>query len=64
MNRLIPSKEIESVKQRNKLPANKSAGPDGFTGEFYQTFILLKYFSKKWKRREKFQIQLMRPALP
>ena len=34
MNRLIPSTEIKSVIKN--LPTNKSSGPHGFTGEFYQ----------------------------
>ena len=48
MNRPITSTET----MIKSLPTNKSPGPDGFTGEFYQTFgkeltpILLKQFQK------------------
>ena len=50
MNRPITSTEIETVTK--KPQTNGSPGPDGFTGEFYQTFrkeltpILRKLFQK------------------
>ena len=50
MNRWTTSTEIKSVIKN--LPTNKSPGPDGFTGEYYQKFIeqltpiLLKFFQK------------------
>ena len=50
MNRAIISNEVETVIKN--FPTNESPGPDGFTGEFYQTCreeitpIFLKVFQK------------------
>ena len=66
MNNPITNTEIETVFKN--LPRNKCPGPDGFPGEFYQTFreelmpILLKLFQKIWK--EHLQTHSMRLPSP
>ena len=67
MNRPITSNEIKTVIKN--LPTNKSAGPDWFTGEFYQTFReeltpILRKLIQKLQRKEHSQTHSMRPLSP
>ena len=67
INNPITSTEIETVIKN--LSKNKSPGPDGFTGEFYQMFReelmpILRNSFKKLQRKGHFQTHSMRPPYP
>ena len=68
LNRLITRNGIEFIIKKT-LPTNKSQGPDGFTGEFYQTYeeelipVLLKLF-RKVEEKGILPRQSMKPPSP
>lgn len=45
LNRLVTSKKIQYIKNKNKPCTNKIPGSDGFMGEFYHIFEELKLTS-------------------
>ena len=66
MNNPMTSTEIEAMIKN--LPKNNTPGPEGFTGDFYQTFrelmpILLKHF-QKIAEEETLQTHCTRPRSP
>ena len=65
LNKPIIASEIEAIIK--KIPAHKSPGPDGFTGDLYKTFkeelpLSFADYSKKAKKREDSQTLFIRPA--
>ena len=66
LNNPISSTDINAVIKN--LPKTKSLGPDGVTGEFYQTLRakLMPSFMKLFQKlaEEHFQTHSMRPQLP